>query len=83
MPLLSEKTLKALRLDEAGYAYNFDRMMYINRQVKKAFSREYVEDNPESVIASNIKEPNDDGDWHFYMNTQSESVKRELKRVLQ
>jgi hypothetical protein len=28
--------------DEAGYAYTFDRQMYINRQTKKAFSVENV-----------------------------------------
>jgi hypothetical protein len=84
MPTLSEKTLKTLRLTAAGYAYNFDRMMYINRQAKKAFSIEFIDDNPESVIASRIHEPNREQDWCFYTSlTMSKGVEKELKRVLQ
>ena len=84
MPVLSERTLKALRLNTAGYVYNFDRMMYINRGEKKAFSIEYIDDNPESEIASHIQEANSEGDWRFYTSIPlSEGIKRELKRVLQ
>lgn len=75
---------KASLLDSAGYAYNFDRMMYINRQVKKAFSIEFIDDNPESVIASSIHEPKSADEWHFYTNLpMSEGTEKELKRVLQ
>jgi hypothetical protein len=71
-------------LDQAGYSYNFDRMMYINRQAKKAFSVEFVDDKPESVIVSRIREPNLGTDWRFYTSLpMSEGTKRELKRVLQ
>lgn len=79
MPKVSTKITL---LDRAGYAYSFDRMMYINRKAKKAFSIEYVDDNSESKIASNIKEPN--ADWKFYTSLpMSEGTERELKRVLQ
>ncbi len=54
MPRQPEKTHL---LDSAGYAYNFDRMMYINRHAKKAFSIEYIDDHPESVIVTRIHEP--------------------------
>jgi hypothetical protein len=71
-------------LDSAGYAYNFDRMMYINRQVKKAFSFEFVDDNPKSAIETKIRERNGDGEWRFYSSLpMSEGTKKELKRVLQ
>ena len=71
-------------LDKAGYAYNFDRMMFINRQAKKAFSIEFVDDHPETEIASKIQEPTDEAEWCFYTNLpMSEGTKRELKRVLQ
>jgi hypothetical protein len=74
---------KTSLLDSAGYAYNFDRMMYINRQAKKAFSIEFIEDNPESEIASRIQEPNSE-EWRFYTNLpMSEGTEKELKRVLQ
>jgi hypothetical protein len=80
MPSQTEKTHL---LDEAGYVYNFDRMMYINRLAKKAFSREYIDDHAESVIASDIQESNDSGDWRFYANALTEGVERELRKVLQ
>lgn len=83
MPRLSEKTQL---LDNAGYAYNFDRMMYINREARKAFSYEYIEDHPANEIADNIREQNDDhaDEWKFYTNFDlPESTKIELKKVLQ
>jgi hypothetical protein len=71
-------------LDNAGYAYNFDRMMYINREAKKAFSVEFIDDNPQEEIASKISEPNTEADWLFYTSLQmSEGTRKELKRVLQ
>ena len=82
MPRQAEKTNL---LDGAGYAYNFDRMMYINRKAKKAFSVEYIDDHPEAEIASKIQEPNVDEDWNFYTNSDLPDVDtaKELKRVLQ
>jgi hypothetical protein len=81
MPRQAEKTHL---LDNAGYAYNFDRMMYINRHAKKAFSIEFIDDHPEEEIRSKIQEPTDEEDWHFYTNSNlSEGARRELKRVLQ
>jgi len=81
MPRQAEKTQL---LDSAGYAYNFDRMMYINRQARKAFSVEYVDDHQEAEIASRIQEPNDEHDWRFYTSLpMSEGTRKELKRVLQ
>lgn len=70
--------------DDAGYAYNFDRMMFVNRQAKKAFSVEFVDDKPEAEIVKSIQEPNQEADWHFYTSLpMSEGTRRELKRVLQ
>jgi hypothetical protein len=81
MPRQPEKTNL---LDSAGYAYNFDRMMYINRRAKKAFSIEFIDDNPEAVIASRIHEPNSEEEWRFYTSLpMSEGTEKELKRVLQ
>jgi len=53
-------------LKEAGYRYNFDRMAYINRQTKKVFAEETVEDRPAEWLADKIAEPNTTGDWQFY-----------------
>jgi len=71
-------------LEDAGYAYNFDRMMFINRAVKKAFSIEFIDDKPETELASLIQKPNEEADWRFYTDLpMSEGSKKELKRVLQ
>ena len=80
MPKLSTKLYL---LDDAGYRYNFDRMMYINPKAKKAFSFEFVDDHGEDVIERSIREANDANEWRFYFNAQPpEGVKRELERVL-
>ena len=81
---MPRQTEKIHLLDDAGYSYNFDRMMYINREAKKAFSVEFIDDHPETEILSKIQEPTEEEDWHFYTNSDlSEGTKRELKRVLQ
>jgi hypothetical protein len=70
-------------LENAGYAYSFDRMIYINRRTKKAFSFEFVDDHSEEVLRSCIDEPTREGEWRFYFNSApSEAVKRELETVL-
>ncbi len=75
--------IKTPLLERAGYRYNFDRMMYINRDAKKAFSIEFVDDKPETEIIEKIQEPNEEADWRFYTSLpMSEGSKKELKRVL-
>jgi hypothetical protein len=81
MPRLIES--KTDVLDEAGYAYSFDRQMYINRKTKKAFSVEFVQDHSEDQIRKNILERADGLEWRFYFNSPpSEAVKHELESVL-
>jgi hypothetical protein len=81
MPRLTES--KTDILDEAGYAYSFDRGMYINRKTKKAFSVEFVQDHREDQIRQYIREHTDGPGWRFYFNSPpSESVKHELECVL-
>ena len=43
-------------LKEAGYVYNFDREVYVNRGAKKAFSLEFVEDKSEDDLRRSIAE---------------------------
>jgi hypothetical protein len=70
-------------LREAGYAYNFNRMLYFNRQAKKAFSAEFVDDNDESELERRIHEEGDRNGWRFYFNSPPpDAVRRELERVL-
>jgi hypothetical protein len=69
-------------LEEAGYSYNFERALYINRRLKKAFSIEFVEDNTDEEITARMNRKSD-GRWEFYFNSEpSESVKGALERIL-
>lgn len=71
-------------LETAGFKYNFDRMMFINRQDKRAFSIEFVDDRPETEIELKIREPKSEAEWQFYTNSpMSEGMKKELVKVLQ
>lgn len=73
---------KDLILEEAGYSYNFDRAVYVNRHARKAFSIEFVEDHTDEQIQARIDEHSGD-DWKFYFNSDpAESVKCELEPVL-
>ena len=71
-------------LEEAGYAYSFDRLSYINRDARKVFSLEFVQDNGEDKLKACINEPAPPaGEWRFYFNSPpSEGVKREFLRSL-
>jgi hypothetical protein len=81
MPRLTES--KTDILDEAGYAYSFDRQMYVNRKTKKAFSVEFVQDHSEDQIRKYIREHTDGLEWRFYFNSPpSVAVTDELESVL-
>ena len=70
--------------DDAGYAYVFDRMIYVNQDTRKVFSVEFIEDHDENELAARINDPAaQDGQWHFYFNSDpSESVKQQLSEIL-
>jgi len=75
--------MKSDLLIQANYRYNFDRDMYVNRNLKKAFSIEYVDDTPETEIADKIQEKTDSSHWTFYTNLAlTDGIQRELERVL-
>jgi len=74
---------KTETLDKAGYAYSFDRQMYINPKTKKAFSVEFVQGHTEDQIRKYIREHTDGLEWRFYfISPPSEAVKHELEGVL-
>ena len=79
------EAIKRQILEQAGYSYSFDRMIYVNRNVRKAFSIEYVQDHDEADLVAHINEPPPpNGEWHFYFNLgPSEAVKRELSAILE
>lgn len=57
---------KAKLLQDAGYRYNYDRMAYVNRDAKKIFAVDDVENHSEAWLADRIAEPNPSGGWLFY-----------------
>ena len=66
-------------LEDAGYRYHFDRMIYLNRAAKKIFSVESVDDHREEWLAARIAEPPEGNEWRFYFNSPpSEYVKNQL-----
>jgi hypothetical protein len=79
---LTKTETKREILEGAGYRYSFDREVYFNRKAKKAFSVEFVEDNPEEELKRHIEEQ-PGSEWQFFFNKPpSDAVRRELSRVL-
>jgi hypothetical protein len=54
-------------LKQAGYRYNFDRMVYINLDAKKLFSVAAIDDHSPEWLRDKIAEKSN-GDWQFYFN---------------
>jgi hypothetical protein len=81
---MSSVATKSQVLEDASYAYSFGRLVYVNRDARKVFSLEFVEDHDEAELADRIHEPGPPaGEWRFYFNSPpSEAVKRELSNVL-
>lgn len=76
-------TPKTHLLKSAGYVYDFDRAIYINRQARKVFSLEYVEDHPTQVLRRLINRKNPRSSWAFYFNSPPPlDVRRDLERSL-
>jgi hypothetical protein len=80
---MTTATSKMRILEDAGYAFSFPRTIYVNRQAKKVFSVEFVEDHDDEEIKRRINENTQGGKWRFYFNSPpSDAVKRELESVL-
>ena len=56
--------------EDAGYSYSFSRDVWVNRDRRKIFSFEFVEDHTDSEIAACLAEPSLPADeWQFYFNS--------------
>ena len=76
------KKSEILRLAE--YQYNFDRDLWVNPRVKKAFSLEFVDDHTPEEVVRGIEEPTGQDAWTFYFNVgPSGSVRRLLEQDLE
>src|SRR5438876_9899157 len=72
-------------LEGAGYIYNFYREVYFNREAKRVFSMDFIEDKDEETIEQCVREIREspDGRWLFYFNSPpAESVRRQLEASL-
>ena len=70
-------------LRKANYIYNFDREMYFNRDARKVFSAEFIDDHQENELVQRIEEAKAGNEWKFYSNSElPDSVKQELEGVL-
>jgi hypothetical protein len=80
---MTDLTEREELLESSGYRYDFDRMMYVNRAVRRVFSLEFVEENSRQEIQKLINEACATNDWVFHFNEQPSSrVKRELAEAL-
>ena len=69
-------------LEGAGYRYSFDRELYFNRDARKAFSVEFIEDNSEAELKRRVEQM-PAVEWQFFFNNPpSDAVKRELAGIL-
>jgi hypothetical protein len=80
---LTSLATKEQILKGAGYVYNFDRALYLNRRAKKAFSVEFVEDRPLEELERRIAEGTTGTAWRFFFTKEpSATVQKELSSVL-
>lgn len=71
-------------LESTGFSYHFDREIYFNRETKKVFSVEAIEDNDPEWLNQKINEENNRGEWLFYFNDPaSDAVKEEIRELLE
>ena len=69
-------------LESNGYYYDFDRMIYVNRDRRKVFSFEAVSDNDDGWLQECIHKPSS-SDWTIYFSGEpSEAVREDLIRYL-
>lgn len=80
MPNLKQK--KEI-LEKANYRYHFSRDIYFNRDDKKVFSLEAIEDNGPKWLMDRIDSKPDNARWRFFFNDEpSEKIKKEILKEL-
>jgi len=80
---MTDLTDKEELLEGSGYRYHFDRMLYVNRTARRAFSLEFVEDNSRQEIQRLIDQLPATNDWVFHFNElPSDRLRRDLAEDL-
>ena len=65
-------------LEEAGYKYNFDLEIYFNKQFKKIFSLNAIDDHDEAWLVDRLAETTKN-EWKFYFNEPpSEKIEKNI-----
>jgi hypothetical protein len=76
--LMTDLTEKEELLESSGYRYHFDRMIYVNRSVRRAFSLEFIEEHSRWEIEQ-LLDTAATNDWIFHFNKlPTDRVKRDL-----
>lgn len=77
---MTELSRKRQLFETEGFSYDFDREVYYNRDSKKVFSVEYIEDHSVDDLAKRISEDGRNGQWYFYFNAEPPDwARRELE----
>ena len=80
---MTELTEKEMLLENSGYRYHFDRMIFFNRSARRAFSLEFVEDHSFGEIQNLLNEPPAPSGWTIHFNEPpSALVKQQLAEAL-
>jgi len=66
---MADNSKKLAILKGAGFRYHFDRAIYFNRQSRKVFSLEAIEDHDEVWLQRCVDENTDQNEWTFYFNS--------------
>ena len=79
---MSDLTEKEELLESSGYRYHFDRMIYANRDIRRAFSLEFVEAHSHQELQKLLEMPATN-EWIFHLNElPSDRVRQELAEAL-
>jgi hypothetical protein len=81
---MSTSKSKEKILQENRFRYHFNRMIYFNKETRKIFSFEAIDDHDEAWLLQKIREANTEH-WQFYFNNPppSDSIKNEVIRELE
>ena len=71
-------------LENSGFFYDLDKMIYFNTREKKVFSFQALSDHPIDWLKSKLLEQNAGREWKFYFNSPPEDdVKERIKKYLE
>ena len=79
---MTDLAAKEKILKDSGYSYNFDRELYLNKSLKKAFSVEFIEERSKTEIEELPRDKPGPTWQFFFISKPSTAVERELANML-